>query len=105
MEKLVQIDKEDTYSGKHYRMYRVQCKCLYSADAMDIDVDSEGKDGERKYITLRMDTNHDSFFNRLKFAFNVFRNKWAWREFIVRQEDMKELSDIFNPDKKYSELP
>ena len=53
--------------------YRFQCDCLHAADAMDVDVDSEGTAGEHKYVTLRMDFVGDSFFHRLKYAFEILR--------------------------------
>lgn len=105
MDKLLVINKKDFGDEHHYRMYRAQCDCLDAADAMDIDVESWGMDDEKKYITLRMDAPRDGFIGRIKLTWNVLLGKWSWREFNIRQEDLKDLSDIINPDKKYSELP
>ncbi len=82
------------------KYYRFQCDCLASADAMTVGVDGIGKDNEDKYITLEFDLNI-SFWDRIKF---LFKGNWSWRDFIIRQDDMKVLSDIINPEKKYGEL-
>ena len=88
-------------------LYRFTCDCLSVEDSMDILVEGVGKDNEDKFITITMDLRSDSFFKRIKYAWLVLFNKWSWREYIVHQseQDYEALSEIFNPNKKYSELP
>jgi len=90
---------------EHSRTYRFQCMCSTPADAMDIIVDSCGKDDEGKFITLSMYFLGTSLWDRIKYAFQILRGKWYWREFVLRDEDYGNLSEISDPGKKYSELP
>lgn len=83
--------------------YRFQCNCLSTQDAMDIDIENCGEYG--KFFIIRMDFLGTGFWDRIKYALQIVRGHWSWREFVVRDEDAKTLSDIFNPDKRYSELP
>ena len=101
MEKLLDFKKrrKDDDASK---LYRFQCDCLSADDAMDIDVEETSTD--KKFIIIRMDFESTDFWNRLRYAWQIVRGHWGWREFVVREEDFKDLSDIFNPDKKYSEL-
>lgn len=100
MEKLLDYKKINVSSWMdNSKMYRFQCDCLTPEDALDVDVDEAEPD--KKYIVLRMSLKNMSFLNKLKF---LFKGNWCWREFVVREEDYKDLSDIFNPDRKYSEL-
>ena len=85
------------------RWYRFQCDCLHAADAMDVGVDEAGKDG--KWFQISMQFNSDSLIDRMKYAWQILLGHWTWREFVVRKEDEKVLSDIFNPDIGYSKLP
>ena len=101
MEKLLDFTK-DKFT-EDFKLYRFQCDCLTAQDAMDVDVDCNG-DGD-KFVTLRMDFNSNSFFSRLKYAYQILMGHWTWREFIPREEDYGNLMDIFNPDVKYNELP
>lgn len=101
MEKL--LDFKESKIMDDSKVYRFQCDCLTAADAMDISVDKV-RDEEKFFIlTLNFLDNH--FWGRLKYAWQIIRGHWCWREFVVREEDCKDLSDIFNPDKGYSELP
>ena len=84
------------------KMYRFQCDCLLNGDAMDIFVE---KNGNEKYLILCLDFYSHSFWSRLKYAFEIIRGHWSWREFMPRKEDYGNLSDIFNPEKEYDELP
>ena len=102
MEKLLEFEK-GKLSDENSKHYRFQCDCLTAADAMDITVD-EVHDGG-KYFVLTMDFRGMSCWDRIKYAWQILRGHWTWREFIVREEDTRHLSDILNPDKKYSELP
>lgn len=96
MERLLDKGKVDDY-----RMYRFQCDCLQSLDAMDIEVESvDGK----KFIILSMYF-HDSFLKRIKYAYQIIKGRWTYRDFIPRKDDYKYLSIIFNPDKSFKELP
>ena len=104
MEKLLEFKKSKIFD-ENSKVYRFQCDCLNAADAMDIDVDSCGKDDEGKFFTLRMDFYGTGFWGRVKYAFQIVKGNWSWREFIIREEDCKNLSEIFDPSKKYSELP
>jgi hypothetical protein len=100
MEKLLE------FTGKGYqdtaKMYRFQCRCLHAADAMDIDVEEDQNDS--KYIILRLDFIGVGFIDRIKYAWQILRGRWTWREFIIRKEDHQVLSEIFDPSKKYSDL-
>ena len=104
MDKILDI-KKGKLNDEDTSLYRFQCDCLSPEDAMDISVDSCGKNDEDKYFTISMYFKNNHLWNRIKYAWEVLRGKWYWREFVVRKEDEKYLSDIFNPDKKYSELP
>ena len=104
MEKLLEFKKGKIFD-EDTKYYRFQCDCLTAADAMDISVDSCGKDNEGKFFTITMDFRGTGFWDRVKYAFQILRGYWTWREFVVRKEDTGPLSDIFNPTKKYSELP
>ncbi len=104
MEKLLNIPKEKFGDKTSYRLYRLQCECPQAIEALGIDVESYNKDNEGKSITLRLDV-PNSLTDRLSLAWNVLFKGWGWRDFCVREEDFKPLSEIFNPNKKYSELP
>jgi len=104
MEKLLEFKKGKLFDESS-KYYRFQCDCLSAGDAMDIGVDSSGKNDEEKYFTITMHFYGTDVWSRIKYAWQILRGEWAWREFIVREEDIKNLSDIFNPDKKFSELP
>lgn len=99
MEKLLDIKGK----GDFYKLYRFQCDCLMTEEAMDIDVECNG-DNE-KFLTIRLDFWDVSLWKRLKFAYQIFIGRWTWREFIPRSEDYGNISDIFNPDKGYNDLP
>ena len=88
---------------KESKLYRFQCDCLSAEDAMDIDIEKVGKC--EKYIIVNMNFYGNGKWDRIKYAFQILRGFWNWREFVVRSEDAKCLSDIFNPDKGYEELP
>ena len=100
MEKILKFEKSKF--GEESSLYRFQCDCLEPEDAMDVNVESSGKE---KFITITMYANRHGIINRIKDAYKVLKGNWCWGEFVVRSEDHKNLSDIFNPDKKYSELP
>ena len=104
MEKLLEFKKGKAFD-ENSKYYRFQCDCLTPADAMDINVDSWGKEGENKFFTILMYFNGTGLWDRIKYAFQILKGNWCWRDFIVREEDTKLLSEILNPDKKYSELP
>ena len=104
MEKLLEF-KKGKFWDENTRMYRFQCDCLTPSDAMDITVDSQGKKDEGKFFTITMHFVGTSFWNKLKYAFQILRGDWNWREFVVRGDDCQGLSDILNPRKKFSELP
>jgi len=104
MEKILEFKKGKMFD-ENSKYYRFQCDCLTPADAMDIEVESYGKDDEGKYFSITMNFLETGFWNRLKYACQIIRGWWTWREFVVREEDIKNLSDIFDPDRKFSELP
>ena len=104
MEKILEFEKGRAFD-ENSKLYRFQCDCLSARDAMDIMVDSCGKDDEGKFITITMDFLGVSFWDRLKYAWQILRRHWTWREFIPRNEDYSNLTAIFNPDKGFSELP
>ena len=104
MEKILEFNKGKLWD-ENTKWYRFQCDCLSPADAMDITVDACGKGDEGKYLTITMHFLGTGVFNRLKYAWQIIRGYWTWREFVVREEDCKELSRIFDPDIKYSDLP
>jgi len=103
MDKILDFKKGKTFGASKF--YRFQCDCLTPRDAMDIEVDAQGKDGEEKSFILLLYFRDKSFLSRLKYVWQILKGWWCWREFVVREEDTKELSEIFNPEKKYSELP
>ncbi len=104
MEKIIEFKKDKIFPGNS-KYYRFQCDCLSPEDAMDIDVESCGKTDEDKYFIISMCFSGTGFWRRLRYAWQILRGYWCWRDFPVRPEDAKNLSDIFNPDKKFSELP
>ena len=103
MDKIIEIKSSKNFPDS--KTYRFQCDCLSAADAMDIDVEEAAK--AEKFFIIRMDFIGTSKWDRIKYAWQILRGRWCWREFIVRQskEDYQALSDIFNPDRKFSELP
>ena len=104
MEKLFDYKKGKIHE-EHTKLYRFQCDCLTPSDAMDLSVDSWGKDDEGKFFTITMNFIGTGFWDRVKYASQILRRQWCWREFVVREEDTKYLSEIFDPNKSYSELP
>lgn len=98
MEKLRSFDKSTDLPKSMW--IRFQCDCLHAADAMDIKIE----DYDSKFITVTMNFVGTSFWDRVKYAFQILRGRWSWREFIPRQEDYQSLSDIFSLDKSYSDL-
>jgi hypothetical protein len=105
MEKLLEFKKgKHPWEDENYLLYRFQCDCLSPSDAMDIDVESCGKNDEDKFITIRLDFRGTSFWDRVRYAAAILKGDWTWREFIPRREDYPNLAEIFS-DKKYSELP
>lgn len=103
MEKLLEFEKSSW--SEESKLYRFQCDCLSAPDAMDINVEACGKDAEGKFIIICMDFLGTGLWDRVKYAGQIIRGHWGWREFVVRGDDTRHLSDIFNPDKKYAELP
>lgn len=103
MEKILEFEKGKIFDRRS-KYYRFQCDCLTPSDAMDISVDAWGKDDEKKYFTINMYFQGTGIWDRIKYAFSILRGNWCWREFAVREEDARQLSDIFNPDKSYGEL-
>ena len=98
MDKLLDFPRDEAF--KHYRF---QCDCLSAEDAMDISIE-EGVP-ESKCFTITLTFIGSGLYSRIKYAFQILRGHWTWREFVVRDEDTRYLSDIFNPDKNFSELP
>lgn len=103
MEKILEFSKDRYSNGSKY--YRFQCECLSPKDAMDLEVEGCGTDGNGKWVAITMHYYSKGIWQRVKDAFACLRGDWGWREFIVRDDDHKYISDIFNPDKQYSELP
>ena len=99
MEKLFDFTKGDP----ECKLYRFQCDCLEPGDALDVNVDCYKED--KKFFVLCLQFNDSDFWSRVKYAWHILRGKWTWREFVVREEDHKDLADIFNPGKGFSELP
>jgi len=105
MEKLLDFKKGEPIEGVASKYYRFQCDCLNAADAMTLGVDSCGKNDEGKFFTICMDFYGTGVWDRIKYAWQILRSQWSWREFIIREDDLKPLINILNPDKKFSELP
>jgi hypothetical protein len=105
MDKLLDIPKSKFGDENHFKWYRFQCDCLAPEDAMDVSVEFFGKHDEKKSIEIEMYLKDYGLWDRIKNVFAVIRGKWCWRGFVVREEDYKNLSDIFNPDKKFDDLP
>lgn len=74
------------------RHYRFQCDCLAPEDAMDVAVTETG--GEIMII-ITMQFRGCGLASRLRYAYQILRGVWGWREFIVRPEDYSPLSHIF----------
>lgn len=104
MDKILEF-KKGKINDKNSKYYRFQCDCLTPEDAMDIEVESWGEDDENKAFTISMYFRGCDLWSRIKYAIAILRKNWCWREFVVRKEDCKYLSDIFNPKKGYSKLP
>ena len=104
MEKLLEFPK-GKLNDENSKYYRFQCDCLSPEDAMDIGVDSYGKDDEFKQFTIFMNFKGRSLWSRLNYASQIIRGHWTWRDFVVREEDRSHISEIFDPDKKFDELP
>ena len=104
MEKLFDYKKGKIHD-EHTKLYRFQCDCLSPEDSMDISVESWGKDDEGKYYEIMMNFEGSNNWSRFKYAWQILRGRWTWRYFCVRDDDLKNLSDIFDPNKSYSELP
>ncbi len=100
MDKLFDFKKE-SWSEEQSKLYRFQCDCLSSSDAMDVLVDEIAED--RKFITITMDFHNSDLWSRIKYAWQIVRGHWAWREFTPREDDYQNLADVFG--KKFSELP
>lgn len=105
MDKLLDIPRNKFGDKEDFKYYRFQCDCLTAADAMDISVESWGKDNKNKFITIHLDFLGTNFWDRLKYALQIIRGHWTWREFIPRKEDYQYISDIFDTNKDYLELP
>jgi len=101
MDKLLELPKDGSFGAS--KLYRFQCDCLSAKDAMDIEV-SEGPPS-KKYFIISMNVIPLSLKGRIKDSWSALRGKWSWREFVVRSEDAKNLSDVFNPDIPYDDLP
>ena len=101
MEKYLELEEDKE------KFYRFQCDCLTPSDAMDVQVDGVGgaKHDDGKFITISMYFDGTGFWSRVKYAWQILRGHWSWREFIVRTEDAKPLSDLFNPEVPFSKLP
>lgn len=104
MDKILEFEKGKLFD-ENSKYYRFQCECLSPEDAMDIEVTSADKDGESKYVVITMHLKREGLWGRIKDAISLLRGDYCWREFVVRKEDMKYLSDIFNTKKGYSKLP
>ena len=93
-------------SDKNSITYRFQCDCTSPEDVMDITVDNSNN---KKYFSINMYYNEVNFWSRVKESISILKGNWNWREFIVSQggseDDDKMISDIFNPDKTFEELP
>ena len=87
------------------KVYRFQCECKSPEDALNISVEAYGENEEKKTIELSLNNTDSGLFDRIKHAWKVLWGNWGWREFAFREEDFKNLSDIFNPDKKLDDLP
>lgn len=104
MEKLKTFLKNKT-NEQTEKVYRFQCECLMAKDALDIDIEAYGIDREGKDIVLSLDNTDSGLMERIRHAWHVLIGNWGYREFTVRKEDFKNLSVLFDPDKKFSELP
>ena len=104
MEKITEYKKGEV-SDESSKEYRFQCDCQTASDAMDISVLAWGEKDEGKIFIISMTYIQTGLWENLKNAWRILRGHWSYREFILREEDIKPLIDILNPDKKFSELP
>ena len=104
MEKITEYKKGEV-SDESSKEYRFQCDCQTASDAMDISVLAWGEKDEGKYFIISMEYWDKRFWNNLKSAWQILRGRFPYRDFLLRDEDIKPLIDILNPDKKFAELP
>ena len=102
MDKILET-RESYPSGKiDFKAFRFQCDCLSAGDALDIEVTELGTD--KKSFILQFDIRPQGFWGRLKSAWRLLNGSWCWNEFCVREEDAVNISRLFNPDVKFSDL-
>jgi hypothetical protein len=87
------------------KVYRFQCDCKMPEDALDIDIETWGENDDKKSIMLSLNSTDFGLRERIKHAWHILKGDWGFREFSVREEDFKNLSEIFDPNKKLSDLP
>ena len=87
------------------KVYRFQCDCKMPEDALDIAVEAWGEKEDTKSIMLSLNCCDFGLMERIKHAWHILKGDWGYREFIVREEDFKDLSAIFDPDKRLEDLP
>lgn len=83
-------------------LYRFSCSCLSADHSMDVFVEKVGENDT--YITLYMNFADTSLFSRVKYAWQIVRGWWTWRDFVIREDDHKNLVDIFKAE-KFDKLP
>ena len=97
------MDKIIDIPSRARKVYRFQCDCLTSQDALTIEVEGYGEGN--KVILFTLDFYHNDLGARLKYAWQIVRGHWTWREFVPRKEDYQHISELLSPGKKFNELP
>jgi hypothetical protein len=105
MDKIHNFPKGELFEN-HSCTYRFQCDCTTPGHAMDLSVESWGKEDDKKSYTILMYSIDSTLWQRFKRVLRLFfKGDDCWREFTVRDEDAQNISLIFDQTKKYNELP
>lgn len=104
MDKLLDIEK-GKLDPEGFKCYRFTCDCMEPEHAMDICVESWGKDNDNKYINVTLRTCCHGFWERLKYAVRLLRGHITWCDFVPRKEDYDHIAKIFDTEGKFSDLP
>lgn len=92
----------DSNDGKE-KGYRFQCSCLMPEEAMDISV--EEIDERERHVEIAMYYTANGVISKIKAAWKVLRGRWRWSDIVVRNEDLKGLSEILDPERKIKDMP
>jgi hypothetical protein len=73
---------------------------------MDVNVcEWEGKENRVREVMITMSLEPSGIRQKVKSAWQVLRGSWCWREFVVRDKDLKTLSAILDPATKLEDMP